>query len=1182
MSRHLPKTTSRGSRSQRADSDFHLRFSSGGFKDSMEFSKHGMKRFIVEQTMSSSIVFGLYLSFFVVQVSPVIMKELISSYSSLSLELKAGIVYLKANYIFWMAVLAAVLLFKLIFDRLFLMGFLKISLRTELFKLSIYLSLAFTYIVYPLMIILLGVSIADWTKNVQDGGASTSELVGLLVPVVWAFVIALASLNVWGEFTSRNNCPSRSMLGTVRPRSEMLAYTAWHVSLLLSTFVLFSDNSRTRIGSSIELVMSLFILAGSLSMVHMVVFWNQRLAVFYLSWAATAFGLKVISSLVDFYLILGDTNPKQNDPYILLALLLSSVLKRVGAGLAYRLYCINVWDQTVNLTTRFAGFLLMVDAVTCPDLQNSEKGIYYRGLLETCPLLHDSEAGKGSNQISLKGVEAKRTMMSLFQPVDDKNTKQIDHAQSQPPMKEQKTEASSWYIRGISKSRSKTIGKQDFQKAKSNERDPNCNMKHLQTQHEPGHEDLPSSAKESSRSNMICQILIEYAKTFLDQSDERVWQLLLLLHMHRGFPSLVVLSRLLQRLESRALKRGISAQLEYYNFRKLYGTKLDVLYKGTATEGEQPTMHSVWDIYCTMSLEDSVGEWDGGSGQKRSKSDLAAEEQIELAKVPKIHKLAVLGEDSTLAEPNWPFDQLKYYNMVVAKVLKLTDTRKALFSNLQGDKTVQSSFIYSCNENSIKYHSQVKKDFQIFAANPPQFASYVYPMFIYYFSLIRNSPRLSKSILSAYKSKLLSIASQIKRKPKFEDVDWIQATCVSLQISMDVKDLGAVVSASLNYSEHFGDDPDEVPLVGKNINSLLPLELASKHKAAMQKCQELESLEIHKKPFFLLGLDSQLKSTQAVVKILPCLSKRITAVSLLNFQYNPGSALVLVEKDMNILHAEKRFWDALQDHPVDSLEELSIELHAAMKLYSFVLSKQRQLGQDETADHSGVLLKTERFFRGYGSLLQVSDQGQLLSNICLQLYTALQEFWKLNEAKGLAFGIPADSPYWGAFEDDQIVGGFDWNPASSICSDVYKVYLRLARVQNTGHQRKRSPARDPQQPVSLMEAAGSRLAAPTPTHDGLFKFNSQRSTTSNFSKIADKQKPQVPFRTGENAFKEAVPMSGDAGAQMHRSPMPPTPFPHRPVRSDSHDSFEDSVMHPPPETTGRMVLAASLADQPLP
>ena len=59
-------------------------------------------------------------------------------------------------------------------------------------------------------------------------------------------------------------------------------------------------------------------------------------------------------------------------------------------------------------------------------------------------------------------------------------------------------------------------------------------------------------------------------------------------------------------------------------------------------------------------------------------------------------------------------------------------------------------------------------------------------------------------------------------------------------------------------------------------------------------------------------------------------------------------------------------------------------------------------------------------------------------------------------------------------------------------------------------------------------------------------------------------------------------MSGDAGAQTHRPPMPPTPFPHRPVRSDSHDSFEDSVMHPPPETTGRMVLAASLADQPLP
>src|SRR3990167_7266173 len=1061
------------------------------------------------------------------------------------------------------------------------MGFLKISLRTELFKLSIYLSLAFTYIVYPLMIILLAVTYSDWADKLLEVDSNSKLLSGLVIPIVWTTAVTFGGYSVWREFISRNTCPSRSPIGSLRPTAEMVCYVAWNVGLLETSFLLFTTNTRTRTGAAVSIVLDFVIVASLSNFVHRFVFWDRRMSAKYLSWSFVSIGVKLISTFIDFYIVF--TTNASNKPFFELALLTCSLLQRLGSTFSNRIFRINVWDTSEDLSSRYAGMLLMVDSLAGSDSKEPEIQLFYQGMMQSCPNLRKTKHNQTSSSANIEPVDpnARRFVVSLVSPAADKKTPlraNETNASSENP-KEVKTETSSWWNRvGFSKRAKTRSNNEGFELAK--QYDPS-QTDSPQSQQEAQANETVESKKSSLTLDKVYDALIEYAKG-LDQSDERVWQLLLLLHMHRGFPSLVVLSRLLQRLESRALKRGISAQLEYYNFRKLYETKLDVLYKGTATEGEQPTMHSVWDIYCTMSLEDSVGEWDGGSGQKRSKSDLAAEEQIELAKVPKIHKLAVLGEDSTLAEPNWPFDQLKYYNMVVAKVLKLTDTRKALFSNLQGDKTVQSSFIYSCNENSIKYHSQVKKDFQIFAANPPQFASYVYPMFIYYFSLIRNSPRLSKSILSAYKSKLLSIASQIKRKPKFEDVDWIQATCVSLQISMDVKDLGAVVSASLNYSEHFGEDPDEVPLVGKNINSLLPLELASKHKAAMQKCQELESLEIHKKPFFLLGLDSQLKSTQAVVKILPCLSKRITAVSLLNFQYNPGSALVLVEKDMNILHAEKRFWDALQDHPVDSLEELSVELHAAMKLYSFVLSKQRQLGQGETADHSGLLLKTERFFRGYGSLLQVSDQGQLLSNICLQLYTALQEFWKLNEAKGLAFGIPADSPYWGAFEDDQIVGGFDWNPASSICSDVYKVYLRLARVQNTGHQRKRSPARDPQQPVSLMEAAGSRLAAPTPTHDGLFKFNSQRSTTSNFSKIADKQKPQVPFRTGENAFKEAVPMSGDAGAQMHRSPMPPTPFPHRPVRSDSHDSFEDSVMHPPPETTGRMVLAASLADQPLP
>src|SRR3990167_8036561 len=1026
------------------------------------------------------------------------------------------------------------------------MGFLKISLRTELFKLSIYLSLAFTYIVYPLMIILLAVTYSDWADKLFEVDSNSKLLSGLVIPIVLTTAVTFGGYSVWREFISRNTCPSRSPIGSLRPTAEMVCYVAWNVGLLETSFLLFTTNTRTRTGAAVSIVLDFVIVASLSNFVHRFVFWDRRMSAKYLSWSFVSIGVKLISTFIDFYIVF--TTNASNKPFFELALLTCSLLQRLGSTFSNRIFRINVWDTSEDLSSRYAGMLLMVDSLAGSDSKEPEIQLFYQGMMQSCPNLRKTKHNQTSSSANIEPVDpnARRFVVSLVSPAADKKTPlraNETNASSENP-KEVKTETSSWWNRvGFSKRAKTRSNNEGFELAK--QYDPS-QTDSPQSQQEAQANETVESKKSSLTLDKVYDALIEYAKG-LDQSDERVWQLLLLLHMHRGFPSLVVLSRLLQRLESRALKRGISAQLEYYNFRKLYETKLDVLYKGTATEGEQPTMHSVWDIYCTMDTNDNESKWQGGSRTNRIHRFTDGTEQTELAKVLTVNKGPVPAKN--LVEPNWPFDQLKYYNMVVAKVLKLTDTRKAIFSNLQSDKKTSSRFVYSCNDQTLNYHCQIKKDFQIFAANPPQFASYVYPMFIYYFSLIRNSPRLSKSILSAYKTKLFKVASQVSRKCRFDDVDWIQSSCVALQLSLDFKDLGVILGASLNYAEHLGEpdadlrDRTDNWIVGRSMDSLLPSEFRVKHKQAVLKSQQLEHLQIHERPFFLMGFDDRLRSTQGVVKVLPCLSKRITAVSLLNFQYNPGSALVLVEKDMNILHAEKRFWDALQDHPVDSLEDLSQDFQIALKLYTFMVTKNQHLMKENKFP------PLDQVFRGANNpSITNSELGKNLSALAAQLYSCFQEFWVNNEAKGLAFGIPADSPYWGAFEDDQIVGGFEWNPASSICSDVYKVYLRLAKVvQKSSHKKQQKPQGDVQSSQVQTLLPKLSLLAGALIKDT--KSGSHQTGT------------QVPFRTGENAFKEAVPMSVSDRPRFAIG----TPYPHSSIRKSPIGVNHDSSDNPSPQ-----------------
>src|SRR3990167_5315036 len=86
------------------------RFDSDGVS---QWRKALIKRFVVEQTMSHTAVLALHFCFFFVQVLPTLYKEML--HTGAGYDWRSALKTMRANHGAGMAVLAAVLLFKLIF-----------------------------------------------------------------------------------------------------------------------------------------------------------------------------------------------------------------------------------------------------------------------------------------------------------------------------------------------------------------------------------------------------------------------------------------------------------------------------------------------------------------------------------------------------------------------------------------------------------------------------------------------------------------------------------------------------------------------------------------------------------------------------------------------------------------------------------------------------------------------------------------------------------------------------------------------------------------------------------------------------------------------------------------------------------------------------------------------------------
>lgn len=438
---------------------------------------------------------------------------------------------------------------------------------------------------------------------------------------------------------------------------------------------------------------------------------------------------------------------------------------------------------------------------------------------------------------------------------------------------------------------------------------------------------------------------------------------LLLLQLMKEFPTLKDLRGILGRLEQRKSKNGLIGSIELYHYRKLYEKKLDLIYKGKVTK---------FDL-----------------SEKKSGA-------IELFQIYEHMLVACEGEGSNeeYLDIFKAFKQITICEDLVKEICEEINTKIKIFRQLITTPQQSSSWLFNTNQVSLKHHNKVLntlKNHHLNLASPP---SYQFPIFLFYFSKVRHSHQNFIGLLKSYKYKLNSILG-LRVPVTIGQEDWNSLT---MQIDLSAEKCGSIMGMSLNYFEFLGHSNTGSPL-GQNLNDLIPGTFSKKHRLAMSGIGGSLGLETHPQELFMTGFDGMLRKCKGAVKVFPSLKHSVSSVSQLWFDKDLSQSLVLVDQNMQIINAERSFWDIFDS--ISSEEKLHNfnQISKSVGVSIFLSSRLQQLlefSNNKKKDHHAS---------------HHSDQSgsDIFTQVAVKMTTELVE---VNKRLGIRYQIDQCSIYY--------------------------------------------------------------------------------------------------------------------------------------------------------------------------
>ena len=205
------------------------------------------------------------------------------------------------------------------------------------YRISIYMTVSFVYIVYPLMIWAYSSLICAVVRKEQT----------LLFLALATVLVALATLLCAVELATRNNVPSRFQLSAISRRTEIGIYFSCMIAICLSKVIYISQNTSTITAFLIvyDILMAFFLINLSLRPM----FWEPTMHRYYLFGYATFYLSKMIA---EFF------NSNQATLFISMFLLGTITFKLSGLAI-FRILKVDIHDKKLSDFQRYYGGLMM-------------------------------------------------------------------------------------------------------------------------------------------------------------------------------------------------------------------------------------------------------------------------------------------------------------------------------------------------------------------------------------------------------------------------------------------------------------------------------------------------------------------------------------------------------------------------------------------------------------------------------------------------------------------------------------------------------------------------------------------------------------------------------------------------------------------------------------------------------
>lgn len=148
-----------------------------------------------------------------------------------------------------------------------------------------------------------------------------------------------------------------------------------------------------------------------------------------------------------------------------------------------------------------------------------------------------------------------------------------------------------------------------------------------------------------------------------------------------------------------------------------------------------------------------------------------------------------------------------------------------------------------------------------------------------YYQWIRNEYVLRQKLYFEYKNRLQVFEHNLPTLSNITQSNMAQDSVV-FNISLQDENFGEIIAISPDYYCYLKKLPGGESPIGQNINIIFPNSLAEAHANAMKRVESFHKILNSQRDFFIRKFDGRLVSIKFIVKIYPCLSNNISAVSL--------------------------------------------------------------------------------------------------------------------------------------------------------------------------------------------------------------------------------------------------------------------------------------------------------------